>query len=84
MFMKTMVNKEKLVHKEEFGGAGGLLAQGKRQDQEEDEVFLKTMMNKEKQVHEEEFGEAGGLLALLKHWDQSVVLEEDWLHCPKD
>ena len=47
-------------------------------------MFLKTMMNKEKQVHEEEFGEAGGLLALLKHWDQSVVLEEDWLHCPKD
>ena len=58
--------------------------QEERQDQEEDEVFLKTMMNKEKQVHEEEFGEAGGLLALLKHWDQSVVLEEDWLHCPKD
>ena len=58
--------------------------QEKRQDQEEDEVFLKTMVNKEKQVDEEEFGGAGGLLALLKHWDQSVVLEEDWLHCPKD
>ena len=45
---------------------------------------MMTMMNKEKQVHEEEFGEAGGLLALLKHWDQSVALEEDWPHCPKD
>ena len=47
-------------------------------------MLMKIVVNKKKQVDEEEFGGAGGLPALLKHWDQSVALEEDWLHCPKD
>ena len=33
MLMKTMVNKEKQVDEEEFGGAGGLLALLKHWDQ---------------------------------------------------
>ena len=33
MFLKTMVNKEKQVDEEEFGGAGGLLALLKHWDQ---------------------------------------------------